>query len=113
MLQYLFHGYIKTTHTAYEYYDCYYDRHHCITQLREQPIDKKEHSPNSRHIETMANEEFLRDTCKVNLISMWECQWNKQMKTSQNIQTFIHDHCSDIEELLRPKVAFNDAFSAS
>jgi len=99
-------GYDRNTRTVYEFYGCYYHGHQCQTQLRDLAIDKQGRSLNSRYADTMAREEFLRQSCNVNVVSIWECEWHKQVKTSPAIQTFLRDHCSDIEEPLCPKDAF-------
>lgn len=100
-------GYYKNTCTVYENYCCCYISHHCILQLRDQPIDNQVCKLNSRYAETNWDT-FLRNTCKMYVVSIRECQSHKQVKNVKKIQTFLTDHCSDIEELLRPKHAFKD-----
>ena len=99
-------GYDKDSRTAYEFYGCYWHGHTCITQLRHYPVDDEGHTLQDRYKATLARQEFLESSCRVKVVYTWECEWNKAVQTSPEIQSFIRNECSDTEDPLRPKDAF-------
>jgi len=99
-------GYDKDSRTGFEFYGCYWHGHTCLTQLRDRPIDAEGRSLQDRYDATIARKEFLENSCGVKLIEQWECDWDRAVKTSPEIQTFLREHCSNVEGGLCPKDAF-------
>jgi hypothetical protein len=73
--------------TLYEFYGCYYHGHHCVP-------DRQVKDPKSRRTMATLYQECQRREAQIKalgyqLITIWECQWDREVSQSQELQRFV------------------------
>lgn len=102
---YFVDGYNPVTRTIYEFHRCLW--HGCTRCYRQDRHTKHRVIPDRTLEElyraTQVKTQTLR-TAGYQVIELWECEWDHQIKTSPDVQTFL-DHLQLVEPL-EPRDAF-------
>ena len=101
---YFVDGYDVTTKTVYEFHGCLF--HGCPTCY---PVrDIKHYCAPDRTMQELYNATEAKRMALLHagfkVLEIWECQWDKQLKTNEAVQQFLN--CFDLVAPLNPRDAF-------
>jgi len=86
--KYSLDGHCKETNTVYEFHGCYY--HGCPRCFENRNFwnASKQSSMKFIYNQHLNRIKYIK-ACNVNLVEMWECDWDKECKTNPNVKEFL------------------------
>lgn len=88
--QYRFDGVETNKKVVYEFNGCYY---HGCPKCNKYKMDKKNSTIGltfrALHEKTLQKESFIKDVLKWDIVSMWECEWEKIKTENEEISDFV------------------------